>query len=227
MSIETGSDTRTQTPDMCFSYTDAVCLSALQSVANRSGIHTTGDSIMVQQNPQAGSVDPDLIFGAFNSNPAISQECQIVGLPLFCQYFYPICNPDDGSLIQITEEQCSLVSDGVCQDALEFARAIPSFNIPDCSEFPSASSIMINATEEVATEVNSTEMHNTTDSYVINCHDQFDARCGMCVPSCNRFSETSEERQRTIDIFFIIAALTCVIGGTFVILVSIVRRDIM
>ena len=223
------SGTVTQTPDTCFSYTDDVCLSALQSIANRSGIHVTGNSIMVQRNLQAGRVDPDFIFGVVNNHPSISQECRIVGLPLFCQYFYPICNPNDGSIISVTEEECFSVTEGECQQALEFARDIETFNIPDCREFASASSVIVNVTaevtaEEVATEVDSTEVQNTT---VLNCHDQFDARCGMCVPSCNRFSETSEERQRTIDIFFIIAALTCVIGGIFVILVSTIRRDIM
>ena len=171
-------------------------------------------------------IDPNIIFGIFNDHSAISEDCHSAGLPLFCQYIYPICNPVDGSVITITEEQCTSVTEGVCREALQFAKAIPSFNIPDCSEFVSASS-MVNTTEvttEVAEMYNATEMGNVSN---ITCQDQFDLRCGMCVPSCNRFTETSKERQQTIDIFFIIAALTCVIGGTFVIFVSILRRNIM
>ena len=219
-----------ETPDTCFRYTSDVCLSSLQSIASEHGINATGDSIMVQRNAQAGSVDPSTIFVIFNSHPLISEECQNAGLPLFCQYFYPICNPADGSIITITEEQCTSVTEGVCQEALQFAGAIPSFNIPDCSEFDSASS-MVNTTEDNTTEVaNPTEMFNSTEIgnvSNITCHDQFDLRCGMCVPACDRFSETSEGRQKTLDIFFIIAALTCVIGGTFVIIVSILRRSVM
>ena len=215
-----------ETPDTCFSYTNDACLSTLQSLASKHGINTTGDSVMVHRNMQAGSIDPDTIFGIFNDHPSIAEECRTAGLPLFCQYFYPICNPVDGSMITITEEQCTSVTEGVCREALQFAKAIPSFNIPDCSEFDS---MVVDVTEENVTEV--AEMNNTTEisSNVSNitCHDQFDLRCGMCVPACNRFSETSEGRQKTIDIFFIIAALTCVIGGTFVIIVSILRRNIM
>lgn len=215
-----------KTPDSCFSYTNDACLSSLQSIARKHGINATGDSIMVQQNMQAGSVDPNVIFTVFNNHPSITEECQIAGLPLFCQYFYPICNPVDGSIISITEEQCTLVTEGVCREALQFARAVPSFNIPDCSEFDS---MVVNVTEENITEVASPfEMHNTNSNVSnITCDDQFDLRCGMCIPACNRFSETSEERQKTIDIFFIIAALTCIIGGTLVIIVSILRRNIM
>ena len=209
-----------QTPDTCFRYTGDACLSTLQSLASEHDIDATGDSIMVQRNTQAGSVDPDTIFTVFNNHPLIAEECRTAGLPLFCQYFYPICNPVDGSVITITEEQCTLVTEGVCREALEFARAVPSFNIPDCSEFDSM-------VEENVTEVVDSSVSENRNVSNITCHDQFDLRCGMCVPACNRFSETSEGRQKTIDIFFIIAALTCVIGGTFVIFVAILRRNIM
>ena len=214
----------TQSPEDCFEYSGESCLAALQSVASNFGINASGDSIMVQRNAQAGSIDPDIIFNIFNSHSLISEDCRTLGLPLFCQYFYPICNPD-GSPIGITEEQCVSVTEGVCEEAVQLARSVPMFNIPDCREFVSESSsgMQINNNTNTATDHTGATATNNN----ITCHPQFDAHCGMCIPTCNRFSETSKERQRTLDIFFIIAALTCVIGGTFVILVSIIRRDVM
>ena len=209
----------TQPPENCFEYTGKSCLAALQSVASNFGINASGNSIMVQRNAQAGSIDPDIIFNLFNSYSSISEECQTLGLPVFCQYFYPICNPTDGSVISITEEQCVSVTEGVCKDAIQLAEGVTTFNIPACSEFTSETSSGMQTNDDSA--------HTGAIACNKTCHPQFDEHCGMCIPACNRFSETSEDRQLTIDIFFIIAALTCVIGGTFVILVSIVRRDVM
>lgn len=198
------------------------CLDVLQSLAMSHGINS---SVMVQYNSQAGTIDPDTLFNIFNNNPLISEDCRTVGLPLFCQYFYPICNPADGTVISITEEQCTNVTEGVCKSAVQLARNLPMFNVPECGVFESESSgmKMINNSNNNNAVTNSSEMLTNN----ITCHPQFDLHCGKCVPACSRFSETTEEQQTTIDIFFIIAALTCVIGGTFVIFVSILRRNVM
>lgn len=200
-------------------------MAALQSIASNFGINSSGNSVTVQRNARAGSIDPDIIINIFDSHSFVSEDCQTLGLPLFCQYFYPVCN-SDGLPISITEEQCVSVTEGVCKEAVQLARGVPMFNVPACSEFVSESSSgmqMNNNNNDTATDHAGTTATNNN----VSCHPQFDAHCGMCVPACNRFSETSENRQRTLDIFFIIAALTCVIGGTFVILVSIIRRDVM
>lgn len=218
-----------QTSNSCFDYTNQICLSTLQSVARHYGINATGNSIMVQRNIQAvGNFGPDDAISFFNTNPLVSEDCQRAGLPLLCQYFYLICNPNDSSAIgTISAEQCTAVTEGVCETTFNTAKLV-GFSIPDCTDldfdFLSGKQLVTNATNEAT---NSTETQARMNTNNITCHPQFDVRCGRCVPACKRFSETSKSRQRTIDIFFIIAALTCVIGGTLVIIVSVLRRDVM
>lgn len=206
--------------DGCFNYTNEICLSSLQSAARDHGINVTGNSIMVQYNKDVGNVNPVDTF-----DNLASEECRRVGLPLLCQYIYPICNPHDGSVVFTnTREQCIYVTEGACQKEFVLAQSLfPTFNIPNCNDFNSnnhsSSAQMVNTTN--STETNTTAKNNSS------CHPQFERRCGQCIPICNKFSETSEERQKLLDAFFIIAALICVIGGTLVIIVSIMRRDVM
>lgn len=216
----------TSNSDGCFSYTNEICLSALQSVAGDHGINVTGGSIMVQNNMHTGISNPESILKAFLN--FATGKCRSVGFPLLCQYFYPICDPNSGSAVTISEEQCIDITETVCPHALQLAKTANLLSIPDCSTFNSSEMQVDDNITEV-TNSNSTEMHTTTTELNSNitCHPEFDVRCGRCVPNCHRFSETSKGRQKTIDIFFIIAALTCVIGGTFVILVSIIRRSVM
>lgn len=200
--------------DNCISYNGA-CLDALQAVARNHSINTPGDSIMVQANTRAGNLNPDMVVNILRTF-LISEECQTYGLPVLCQYFLPVCDPADGLVIDITEEQCTITKE-VCQDLPDYVQAF----IPDCTGFASESSTGMQMVNE--TVKNFTEMATANGP----CHPQFDEHCGRCVPSCNRFYETTKERQRSIDIVFIIAAITCIIGGTFVIIVSVIRREVM
>ena len=219
----------TEIPNTCFSYDSGICLQSLQSAARSNGINTTSGSVMVQRNLEIGDINPDSILTNFISlnHPAITEECRNVGLPFLCHFFHPICNPNDGSVITISEEQCNHIADIVCPQALELAKSFNLFDIPDCSTFNSdtASGMqMDNITEATNSTTNDTTAQLSNN---ITCHPEFDVHCGRCVPNCYRFFETSKDRQKLIDIFFIIAALICAVGGIFVIIVSILRRDVM
>ena len=134
MEESTGSE-MDQTPNSCFDYTNALCLSTLQSVARGYGINATGNSIMVQHNaPAVGNWDADDAINFFVTNPFVPEDCRRVGLPLLCQFLYPICNPSDGSAIgTITKEQCTHVTEGVCETTFILAKS-RGLIILDCSD---------------------------------------------------------------------------------------------
>ena len=202
MTNQTSSNTNT-----CSSYTDNVCLPSLQSVASNYSIDANNsNSIMVQLNPQI-DFEPNTVLTVFFNSPMVTEDCRREGLPLLCQLFYLVCDSNNEPVSTLRKEQCTAVIEGVCQKEFDFVRSLNLLTIPDCENLDSSSG---------------TQIDNN-----ITCHPDFDVRCGRCVPNCNRFSETSEHTQKTIDIFFFITSLICMIGGTFVIIVSFVRRSVM
>ena len=212
--------------DTCSSYTDNVCLPSLQSVASNYSIDANNsNSIMVQLNPQI-DFEPNTVLTVFFNSPMVTEDCRREGLPLLCQLFYLVCDSNNEPVSTLRKEQCTAVIEGVCQQAFDFARSLNLFTIPDCENLDSSPGTQIDNNNN-NTNTNSTNSTATNDNSNITCHPDFDVRCGRCVPNCNRFSETSEHTQKTIDIFFIIAAVTCVIGGIFVIIVSFLRRSVM
>ena len=192
--------TKRMIPDsICYNYT-GVCLDYLQMTAMMYGIPTTNDSVKVMNNPQVSN--PDSLVNLFTNIDLVSDNCERDGLPLLCNYFYLVCNSSGDSPVVLSnlEEGCVNVSQGTCQSVWELP--IASTIVPNCNE------------------LDANVPPNT-------CHPQFDIRCGVCIPICEDFSETPEDTQNTIDVFFIIAACLMIVGSILVLIVSVIRRDVM
>lgn len=200
----------------CYSYT-GVCLEHLQTTAATYGIPTPNGVVQVVRNPSLS--DHDTLVSQFVSNSIVSDACQSEGLPFLCNYFYILCNGSDGSTVTISNlvNQCIDASQGSCQMIWQLAM---SFNlVPDCRDVDSGNS---ESTTSMSTTSSMTSLLPT-----ITCHPEFELRCGVCVPLCKEFNEIPEDIQKSIDVLFIIASCLIVIGGVFVIFVSIVRREVM
>jgi len=186
-----------------YNYT-GLCLDYLQMTAAKYDMPITNGSVMVKNNPRVNN--PDALVNLFTSASIAYPECARDGLPLLCNYFYLVCDNTGHSpaVLSNLEENCTEVSQGSCQQIWQHAL---NFEIaPDCSNL---------------------DGNDIMSSSNITCHPHFDLRCGLCVPTCEDFSETPHHIQTTIDIFFDIAGFIMVIGGALVIIVSIIRREVM
>jgi len=192
----------------CYSYT-GVCLNYLQITAMEYGIPTTSGSVVVKNNPRAN--DPNALINQLTTSAFVPDDCAREGLPLVCNYFYLICDSSGNSPVMLSnlEDECIEVSQGSCRSVWQLAMS--SDLLPDCSDLDSDSG----------------ESLSRIPTSNVTCHPQFGLRCGLCVPLCNEFSETPEDIQKSIDLFFVISGCVIVIGGIFVILVSIIRRSVM
>ena len=188
----------------CYNYT-GVCLDHLKITAMLYHTPTTNDSVKVMNNPRV--TDPDSLVNLFTS--FAPDNCERDGLPLLCNYFYLVCNSSGDSPVVLSdlEEKCIEVSQGTCRTIWELGR--DGNIVPDCNDLDSGGPVL------------------TVPTSNITCHPQFGLRCGLCVPLCKEFSETPEDIQKSIDLLFVIAGSVIVLGGVFVILVSIIRRNVM
>jgi len=191
----------------CYDYT-GVCLEYLKVTAMEYGVPTTSDSVTVKNNPRA--INPDSLVHQLRTSSFVPDDCKRDGLPLLCNYFYLICDGSGNSPVVLgdLEDDCIDISQGSCRSVWQIAMG--SDLVPDCSDFNSDGPL-----STIPTLSN------------ITCHPQFGLRCGLCVPLCNKFSETHDDIQKSIDLLFVIAGCVIMVGGIFVILVSIIRRKVM
>ena len=133
-------------------------------------------------------------------------SCLAASKPFICQYVFPPCH-NDGDYELVTEEQCLYVQDEACVVEWLVAKSFfPNF-IPDCR--------LLNGTSKVF------------DNSTVVCSDNFKLFCETCLPLCSSFSQydkTTTSIRKTVDIT---AAVTAIVGGVLLIVLSVIRRKKM
>ena len=149
-----------------------------------------------------------------------TSECRNKLMSFMCAHFIPPCNMSshEAILVSPTGDECREVRDDLC--VLEWQLldesikqlsfngiTLPGIRLPNCSEFDG-------------------EVDNGTA--VVKCADQFGKFCDFfCLPLCEEFSQNSDGSILLQDVLFIFAAVSSLIGGTIVVIISVYRRSSM
>ena len=148
--------------------------------------------------------DVVVFFSALDAEA--SPSCQEASKPFICQYVFPPCH-SNGDYELVTEEQCLHVQDDACPAEWLIAKSLFPDLIPDCR--------LLNGTQEVV------------DNSSINCPDNFKLFCERCLPLCSSFSQYDKATTNTRRIVDIAAAVTALVGGVLLIILSAIRRKAM
>lgn len=192
-------------PEKCF------CKPFLKERAQRANV----GEVPVSLN---GTINELFIDGIFRtaadalSSRLTTSECRQQFLSFLCGHFLKPCDAKspDAIAIQPTASECKRIRDDVCfvewrlLELSEYAN-----HLPNCSVF--------NDTDE-----------SIDERLNIVCNNQFGLYCdSLCLPLCKEFSQNSEGITLLQDILFIFAAISSLLGGTFVIIIAIYRRNSM
>jgi len=152
------------------------------------------------------------------STSLTTPECRNKLMSFMCAFFNTPCNVSsrEAVLVSPTGDECREVRDDLCVLEWQLLERsidlIPNANqfgirLPNCSEFDG-------------------EVDN--DTAVVKCADQFGQFCDFfCLPLCEEFSQNSDGSTLLQDILFIFAAVSSLIGGTIVVIISVYRRSSM
>ena len=165
-----------------------------------------------------GSLLDQVVDGVFRaadnalSSRLTSPKCRDKFLSFLCAHFVRPCDITDPNAIAIqpTARECKEIRDDVCPAEWRLLELSPYANLlPNCSNFDS-----------------SDDSTDTRPSVV--CNEQFGLFCdSLCLSLCKEFSQNSDGLTLLQDILFIFAAVSSLIGGTIVIIISIYRRHSM
>ena len=157
----------------------------------------------------------DSVFRAADdalSSRLTSPECRNRFMSFLCAHFVEPCDSTDPNAIAIhpTGRECKEIRDDVCSAEWKLLELSPfASRVPNCSIFD-----------------DSDETTDTRPSVV--CNEQFGLFCdSLCLPLCKEFSQNSDGVTLLQDVLFIFAAVSSLIGGAIVIIISIYRRNSM
>ncbi|XP_065889662.1 uncharacterized protein [Dysidea avara] len=202
----------------CSIYPD--CYICKHSLSERALAANVSEVPIVLDNPIVDGLKDGLFRETAKSlrTSLTSDECRDKLMSFMCAFFNTPCNVNssEARLVSPTGDECREVRDELCvlewqllERSISQVPGAEQFNIrlPNCSEFDG-------------------EIENETA--IVQCADQFGKFCGFfCLPLCEEFSQNSDGSILLQDILFIFAAVSSLIGGTIVIIISIYRRTSM
>ena len=137
----------------------------------------------------------------------ISEECSAVVMPFLCQYVYPPCD-GNGSAQFITQEQCINIRDDLCEVEWRIAMTSEEGNLlPVCETF---------GTDNESSSV-------TIIREPLKCHYQFKEFCGLCLPLCGTFSQSSDQVKFGERAIIILAAVIALVSGLVMLIAAVIR----
>jgi len=145
------------------------------------------------------------LFNALDTQSTPS--CIEASKPFICQYVFPPCD-NNGDYELVTEDQCLYVQHEACPVEWLLAKSLFPNLIPDCRLLNSSGGEVL-------------------DNFSIHCPDNFKLFCKSCLPLCSSFSQydgATTSRRRIVDIT---AAVTAIVGGLLLIILSTIRRKTM
>jgi len=183
--------------DSCHVYENGICDSYLKTTGLTN--LTTLHSTLISEE------DVVAFFRALDTQSTPS--CVEASKPFICQYVFPPCD-SNGDYELVTEDQCLYVQDEACPVEWLLAKSFFPNLIPDCG--------LLNGSSEV--------IDNST---AISCPNNFKLFCESCLPLCSSFSQYDNATTDIRKIVDITAALTAIVGGVLLIILSIIKRKKM
>ena len=187
--------------DECTQY-DGICSIHLNELIASDSELTTLSNNMVNEKLLSE------LFLFLESDPVlISEECSAVVMPFLCQYVYPPCD-GNGSAQFITEEQCINIRDEACEREWIIAMATEEGNLlPVCETF---------GTDNESSSV-------TIIREPLKCHYQFKEFCGLCLPLCGTFSQSSDQVKFGERAIIILSAVLTLLNGLVMLIAAVIR----
>jgi len=136
-------------------------------------------------------------------------SCIEASKPFICQYVFPTCD-NNGDYELVTEDQCLYVQNEACPMEWLLAMSLFPNLIPDCRLLNSSGGYGI-----------------VLDNSSIQCPDNFKLFCDLCLPLCSSFSQYDNATTNIRRIVDVSAAITAIIGGALLIILSVIRRNKM
>lgn len=136
-------------------------------------------------------------------------QCNNSALPFICNATHLLCGDGSGPIADL-QEVCVEIRDNDCAVEWRALENIFSAILPDCASFALDTNITFSKAPPLI------------------CPDEFDLFCGsFCLPSCERFSQISQDAVTISNNVKIVLIALSLLGGVCTLIVCILNRKVM